>query len=155
MKRSKAKPDRVTVLPGQMDLFAFDLGATLADGGLRLAKEPRPDVVARSKAACAARPAAAATQAPLPKPRAIKQQAQSARPSMEHASISDDWWTTKMVCVYLKISRKTLWERRRRAQIEFPRPVNLGGGRNVYRASEVRAWANLMAVAQLADPATG
>lgn len=63
--------------------------------------------------------------------------------------VSDEWWTTRMVCAFLKISRKTLWERRRKAALDFPRPVNLGGSRNVYRASAVRAWADALALAEL------
>lgn len=67
------------------------------------------------------------------------------------ASIPDEWWTTQMVCVFLKISRKTLWERRRKKALCFPRPVNLGGARNVYRASEVRLWAETKALAELCE----
>ncbi len=69
----------------------------------------------------------------------------------EEPVASDEWWTTRMVCAFLKISRKTLWERRRNAMLDFPRPVNLGGSRNVYRASAVRAWAETMAIAELCE----
>jgi len=68
--------------------------------------------------------------------------------SPEEPVVSDEWWTTRMVCAFLKISRKTLWERRRNASLDFPRPVNLGGSRNVYRASAIRAWAETMAIAE-------
>lgn len=47
-------------------------------------------------------------------------------------------------CV-LKISRKTLWERRKDKSLGFPRPVQLGGARNLYRASAIRNWAEAMA----------
>lgn len=49
-----------------------------------------------------------------------------------------------MTCAFLKISRKTLWERRRDPSLNFPQPVQLGGTRNVYRASAVRGWADRM-----------
>jgi predicted DNA-binding transcriptional regulator AlpA len=50
-----------------------------------------------------------------------------------------------MACSFLKISRKTLWERRRDPALKFPQPVHLGGARNLYRASAIRAWAERMA----------
>lgn len=56
-----------------------------------------------------------------------------------------------MVCGFLKISRKTLWERRRDASLRFPRPVHLGGSHNVYRASAVRDWAETRALAELGE----
>ena len=59
---------------------------------------------------------------------------------------ADEWWTTRMTCAYLKISRKTLWERRKDESLGFPQPVQLGGTRNLYRASAVRNWADNMAV---------
>ncbi|MFN7056475.1 helix-turn-helix transcriptional regulator [Hyphomonas sp.] len=57
----------------------------------------------------------------------------------------DEWWTTRMTCAFLKISRKTLWERRRDPSLDFPQPVQLGGTRNLYRARAVRGWAEGMA----------
>ncbi len=59
----------------------------------------------------------------------------------------DEWWTTHMVCDFLKISRTTLWDRRKSAGLEFPKPAQLGRGRNLYRASAVKAWAETMAIA--------
>jgi predicted DNA-binding transcriptional regulator AlpA len=50
-----------------------------------------------------------------------------------------------MTCAFLKISRKTLWERRRDPLLCFPQPVHLGGTRNLYRASAIREWAERMA----------
>jgi len=58
---------------------------------------------------------------------------------------ADEWWTTRMTCAFLKISRKTLWERRRDPSLDFPQPVQLGGTRNVYRALAIRQWADRMA----------
>jgi predicted DNA-binding transcriptional regulator AlpA len=60
----------------------------------------------------------------------------------------EEWWTSKMVCAFLKISRKTLWERRRTEGLGFPQPVQMGGARNLYRASAVRTWAEGMANAE-------
>ncbi len=74
-----------------------------------------------------------------------------ASPPPQQPMVSDEWWTTRMVCAFLKISRKTLWERRRNAMLDFPRPVSLGGSHNVYRASAIRAWADAMALAELCD----
>jgi predicted DNA-binding transcriptional regulator AlpA len=71
--------------------------------------------------------------------------------SSDETFVMDEWWTTRMVCAFLKISRKTLWERRRNEALVFPRPVNLGGSRNVYRASAVRAWADALALAELCE----
>ena len=59
---------------------------------------------------------------------------------------TDEWWTTRMTCAFLKISRKTLWERRRDPELNFPQPVQLGGTRNVYRASAIRLWADAIAI---------
>jgi len=50
-----------------------------------------------------------------------------------------------MTCAFLKISRKTLWERRRDPGLNFPQPVQLGGTRNLYRASSIRGWAEALA----------
>ena len=58
---------------------------------------------------------------------------------------ADEWWTTRMTCAFLKISRKTLWERRKDQSLGFPPPVQLGGARNLYRASAIRSWADAMA----------
>jgi predicted DNA-binding transcriptional regulator AlpA len=60
----------------------------------------------------------------------------------------EEWWTTQMVCAFLKISRKTLWERRRTRDLHFPQPAQLGGARNLYRAAAVRDWAERMADAE-------
>ena len=62
---------------------------------------------------------------------------------------TDQWWTTDQVCAFLKLGRKAIWERRRNPLLEFPKPANLGGGRNHYRASAIRDWAERMALASL------
>ncbi len=65
---------------------------------------------------------------------------------------TDEWWTTEKVCAFLKLGRKAIWERRRNRNFAFPKPANLGGGRNHYRASAIRLWAERMAAASvLAD----
>lgn len=61
---------------------------------------------------------------------------------------ADEWWTTRMTCAFLKISRKTLWERRKDESLGFPQPVQLGGARNLYRASAIREWADAIAQKQ-------
>ncbi|MFY7759681.1 helix-turn-helix transcriptional regulator [Aquidulcibacter sp.] len=60
-----------------------------------------------------------------------------ARPDWEH----DEWWTTAMVCAYLKLGRKAVWERTRKPTIGFPQPRHFGSCRHRWRAAEVRAWA--------------
>lgn len=64
---------------------------------------------------------------------------------------ADEWWTTEKVCGFLKLGRKAIWERRRNPIFAFPRPANLGGGRNHYRASAIRLWAERMALATVHD----
>ena len=55
--------------------------------------------------------------------------------------VDDEWWTTEMVCVFLKIGRKALWERRRNASLAMPRAYRMAGKRNLYRSEEIREWA--------------
>ena len=54
---------------------------------------------------------------------------------------NDEWWTTAMVCAYLKLGRKAIWERTRNPKIGFPKPTHFGSCRHRWRAGEVRAWA--------------
>lgn len=144
--RKNAEPS----LPGQMDLF----------GG------SAPKASTKEEAAVqfveASRLEAANDQAPPARTANPKTRFRSGRPiKIETALIPPDpgpdpanwapreeWWTSKMVCAFLKISRKTLWERRRTEGLGFPQPVQLGGARNLYRASAVRAWAEGMANAE-------
>jgi predicted DNA-binding transcriptional regulator AlpA len=55
---------------------------------------------------------------------------------------NDEWWTTAMVCAYLKLGRKAIWERTRNPKIGFPKPTHFGSCRHRWRAGEVRAWAS-------------
>lgn len=120
----------------QLELFSLSLNAPAPAPSLERPLVPPP----QSNNAAPARPTETRAK---PKP-------PNAAP-LEAPVISDEWWTTRMVCAFLKISRKTLWERRRNSALDFPRPVNLGGSRNVYRASNVRAWADAMALAELGE----
>jgi len=75
--------------------------------------------------------------------------AHARRVLLSSAVETDQWWTTDQVCAFLKLGRKAIWERRRNPLLEFPKPANLGGGRNHYRASAIRDWAERMALASL------
>jgi predicted DNA-binding transcriptional regulator AlpA len=55
---------------------------------------------------------------------------------------NDEWWTTAMVCAYLKLGRKAIWERTRNPKISFPKPTHFGSCRHRWRAEEVKSWAN-------------
>lgn len=55
---------------------------------------------------------------------------------------NDEWWTTAMVCAYLKLGRKAIWERTRNSKIGFPKPTHFGSCRHRWRAGEVKAWAS-------------
>jgi predicted DNA-binding transcriptional regulator AlpA len=54
--------------------------------------------------------------------------------------LGDDWWTLSMVCAYLQVSRKTVWNRQRDGHAQFPQPVCMGSSRPRWRSAEVRAW---------------
>ena len=56
---------------------------------------------------------------------------------------NDEWWTTAMVCAYLKLGRKAIWERTRNPTIGFPQPTHFGSCRHRWRAGEVKAWAEM------------
>jgi predicted DNA-binding transcriptional regulator AlpA len=56
---------------------------------------------------------------------------------------NDEWWTTVMVCAYLKLGRKAIWERIRHPTLNFPQPTHFGSCRHRWRAGEVKAWADL------------
>jgi predicted DNA-binding transcriptional regulator AlpA len=55
--------------------------------------------------------------------------------------LEDEWWTTAMVCGYLKLGRKAIWERQRDPQSNFPKTFHFGSMRQRWRSEEVRAWA--------------
>lgn len=56
--------------------------------------------------------------------------------------IDDEWWTLAMVCAYLKLGRKAVWERKRDPKLHFPQPVCLGSSRPRWRGADVRGWAD-------------
>jgi predicted DNA-binding transcriptional regulator AlpA len=75
-------------------------------------------------------------------------------PAISHSKLlsgweNDEWWTTAMVCAYLKLGRKAIWERTRNPKIGFPKPTHFGSCRHRWRAGEVRAWAEGRAHAPL------
>jgi predicted DNA-binding transcriptional regulator AlpA len=55
---------------------------------------------------------------------------------------NDEWWTTAMVCSFLKLGRKAIWERTRHPTLGFPQPTHFGSCRHRWRAGEVKAWAS-------------
>ena len=57
-------------------------------------------------------------------------------------ALADEWWTLSMVCAYLKVGRKAIWERKRDPHIAFPKSVCHGSSRPRWRSLEVRAWAD-------------
>lgn len=54
--------------------------------------------------------------------------------------LDDEWWTTAMVCSYLKLKRRALWDIRRDPGKAFPSAVKPGGKVNLFRAEDVRIW---------------
>jgi predicted DNA-binding transcriptional regulator AlpA len=52
----------------------------------------------------------------------------------------DEWWTTKMVCRYLKLGRKAIWIKRRDPKFDFPKPVRFGNSHYRWRSSEIKQW---------------
>ena len=55
--------------------------------------------------------------------------------------LHDEWWTTAMVCAYLKLGRKAIWERQRDPRYHFPKPFHFGSMRQRWKSEDVRAWA--------------
>jgi predicted DNA-binding transcriptional regulator AlpA len=94
-------------------------------------------------------PEVAANDTPIPQPdQPIETQvtSQAIKPASPKVMIAtgwenDEWWTTAMVCTYLKLGRKAIWERTRNPKIGFPKPTHFGSCRHRWRAGEVRAWA--------------
>lgn len=157
-RKSKKRP---SILPGQLDLFGAPQAANApspkpANDALAQMNPPEPaPFVAPSKPKAAnanelvkrprGRPrktpplaCVSDTAAPRQKPHDVQTQA-----------VRDEWWNSQMVCAFLKISRKTLWERRRAKDLNFPKPVLLGGVRNLYRSAAIKEWAERMADAEL------
>jgi predicted DNA-binding transcriptional regulator AlpA len=57
--------------------------------------------------------------------------------------LHDEWWTTAMVCAYLKLGRKAIWERQRDLRFQFPQAFHFGTMRHRWRSEDVKAWAKL------------
>jgi predicted DNA-binding transcriptional regulator AlpA len=64
----------------------------------------------------------------------------STMPSASIRPLDDEWWTTAMVCSYLKLKRRALWDIRRDPAKAFPAAVKPGGKVNLFRAEDVRVW---------------
>jgi len=127
----------------------------VAAGSATQTKAMKVDVPARR----ATQPAAANSNAPEKRPRGRPRKLTPpvttlapAKPEpardLHTQKLRDEWWNSQMVCDFLKISRKTLWERRRAKDLNFPKPNLLGGVRNLYRAAAIREWAERMADAE-------
>ena len=61
-------------------------------------------------------------------------------PSASIRPLDDEWWTTAMVCSYLKLKRRALWDIRRDPAKAFPAAVKPGGKVNLFRAEDERVW---------------
>lgn len=57
--------------------------------------------------------------------------------------LNDEWWTTAMVCAYLKLGRKAIWERQRDPRFAFPKAFHFGTMRHRWRSEDVKAWAKV------------
>lgn len=74
--------------------------------------------------------------------------------------LDDEWWTTAMVCSYLKLKRRALWDIRRDPGKAFPAAIKPGGKVNLFRAEDVRVWvakrrpSALPAPSSIAQPAS-
>ena len=66
--------------------------------------------------------------------------------------LDDEWWTTAMVCSYLKLKRRALWDIRRDPAKAFPAAVKPGGKVNLFRAEDVRIWVTKRRPTQLPPP---
>jgi predicted DNA-binding transcriptional regulator AlpA len=178
MKRTGSQTRKKSLaLPGQLDLFgagqvanaqkpandplaqippkSAGIISAVAPGSAAQTKAPQLDAPAQTPP-----PSAANSNAPENRPRGRPRKltppvTTTAPVKTEPArdphvqALRDEWWNSQMVCVFLKISRKTLWERRRAKDLNFPQPNLLGGARNLYRASAIREWAERMADAEL------
>ena len=52
----------------------------------------------------------------------------------------DEWWTTAMVCAYLKLGRKAIWERRKNPNLSFPKPVKFGNSHHRWKSEDIKQW---------------
>ncbi len=57
-----------------------------------------------------------------------------------------------MVCSYLKLKRRALWDIRRDPEKAFPAAVKPGGKVNLFRAEDVRVWVAKRRPSQLPPP---
>jgi predicted DNA-binding transcriptional regulator AlpA len=55
--------------------------------------------------------------------------------------LDDEWWTTSMVCSFLKLGRKAIWERQRDPTLAFPQAFHFGSMRHRWRSEDIRNWA--------------
>jgi predicted DNA-binding transcriptional regulator AlpA len=63
--------------------------------------------------------------------------------SASQAWLNNEWWTTAMVCAYLQLGRKAIWERQRDVRFQFPQAFHFGTMRHRWRSEEVKAWAKV------------
>jgi len=132
----------------QMDMFGGWVAPSLEQRSITTPQIPesRPIDVANDEVPV---PEAAANDIPIPQPNqltATQATSQTSKPASPKFMIStgwenDEWWTTAMVCAYLKLGRKAIWERTRNPKIGFPKPTHFGSCRHRWRAGEVKAWA--------------
>lgn len=139
---AKRKPDPASA--SQLDMFG-----ALADPPMAsrpAAAEPSIAPAANDQGVAKQAPAAPASE---PSNDAAIREAEAPsrrqpRPATIHTTtgwVDDEWWTLAMVCAYLKLGRKAVWERKRDPKLGFPQPVTLGSSRPRWRGQDVRAWA--------------
>ena len=131
----------------QMDMFGGWVAPPQVQKSIPTPQMPesRPIEVANDEVT---QPEPAANDTPILQPdpsmekQATSQSIKSAQPKVMIATgwENDEWWTTAMVCTYLKLGRKAIWERTRNPKIGFPKPTHFGSCRHRWRAGEVKAW---------------
>jgi predicted DNA-binding transcriptional regulator AlpA len=134
----------------QMDMFGGWVAPSIEQSPNLIAQklESRPIEVANDEVPL---PEPAANDTPIPQPDQpveIQAKSQTIKPAQPKTMIAtgwenDEWWTTAMVCAYLKLGRKAIWERTRNTKIGFPKPTHFGSCRHRWRAGEVKAWAEM------------
>jgi predicted DNA-binding transcriptional regulator AlpA len=147
---AKRKPD--PSLAGQLDMFGGL--STISNEPMTLpsvpAPEPEPTEVANDLVIMLETAAndglhenaeSAIDQVPIETP--LRSQPVMSTIKLSNGWENDEWWTTAMVCAYLKLGRKAIWERTRHPTIGFPQPTHFGSCRHRWRAGEVKAWADL------------
>lgn len=148
---SASRKNAAPSLPGQMDLFGGSAQKDSAKADVASANVEPPRLQAANDQTPSITTTNHKTRFKSGRPIKIETAPTPADPKPDPAAWAprEEWWTTKMVCAFLKISRKTLWERRRAKDLNFPQPKLMGGARNLYRASAIREWAETMADAEL------